>query len=79
MTKRKVYLDHSATTYVRKEVIEAMMPYFSDIYGNASSFHQYGQESKKALTQSRETFAKLINAEYSDEIIFTSCGTESDI
>jgi len=78
MTKRKVYLDHSATTYVRKEVIEAMMPYFSDIYGNASSFHQYGQESKKALTQSRETFAKLINAEYSDEIIFTSCGTESD-
>ncbi|MDD3923033.1 MAG: cysteine desulfurase NifS [Endomicrobiia bacterium] len=78
MKKRNVYLDNSATTYVREEVVEAMMPYFSDIYGNASSFHQYGQDSKKALLKSRESFAKLINAQYTDEVIFTSCGTESD-
>ena len=77
MNKRKVYLDNSATTQVRKEVVDAMIPYFTEIYGNASSVHTYGQEAKQALSQSREKFAKLINAQSSEEIIFTSCGTES--
>ncbi len=78
MEKRKVYLDSSATTKVREEVLKEMLPYFTDIYGNASSVHTYGQQSKAALTKARETFAKLINAESPEEIIFTSCGTESD-
>ena len=78
MTEKKVYLDNSATTQVRKEVLEAMLPYFCNIYGNASSVHSFGQEAKAVLNSSREKFAQLINAQYSDEIIFTSCGTESD-
>ena len=78
MKKRKVYLDNSATTYTRKEAVDAMMPYFYDIYGNASSVHKFGQDAKNALTDARFKFAELINAQYPDEIIFTSCGTESD-
>lgn len=78
MKKRKVYLDNSATTYTRKEAVDAMMPYFYDIYGNASSVHKFGQDAKNALTEARFKFAELINAQYPDEIIFTSCGTESD-
>ncbi len=78
MKKRKVYLDNSATTYTRKEAVDAMMPYFYDIYGNASSVHKFGQDAKNALTDARIKFAELINAQYPDEIIFTSCGTESD-
>ena len=78
MEKRNVYLDNSATTQVRKEVLGEMLPYFTDVYGNASSVHTYGQKAKAALTKARETFAKLINANSPDEIIFTSCGTESD-
>ena len=73
-----VYLDSSATTKVREEVLKEMLPYFTDVYGNASSVHTYGQKAKAALTKARETFAKLINAESPEEIIFTSCGTESD-
>ena len=78
MEKRNVYLDSSATTKVREEVLKEMLPYFTDVYGNASSVHTYGQQSKAALTKAREIFAKLINAESPEEIIFTSCGTESD-
>ncbi len=78
MNKRNVYLDNSATTQTRSEVITEMMPYFSNIYGNASSVHTYGQKAKAALTKARETFAKLINAQSPEEIIFTSCGTEAD-
>ena len=70
-------MDHAATTAVDKEVIKAMLPYFDNQFGNASSLHQFGQEAKEALEQSRETVAKLINAE-PREIIFTSGGTESD-
>jgi len=73
----KIYLDHAATTAVDKEVIKAMLPYFDDKFGNASSLHQFGQEAKEALEKSRETVAKLINAD-PREIIFTSGGTESD-
>ncbi len=78
MKKRKIYLDNSATTYTRAEVVEAMLPYFSDIYGNASSVHQFGQDAKNALSQARISFANLLNAKDPEEIIFTSCGTESD-
>ena len=78
MEKRNVYLDNSATTETRTEVVNEMMPYFSKIYGNASSVHTYGQQAKAALTKARETFAKLINANSPEEIIFTSGGTESD-
>jgi cysteine desulfurase len=74
---RKVYLDHNATTPVHPEVLEAMLPFFKDKFGNASSVHEYGREAKDALEQSRETVAKVINAVPS-EIYFTSGGTESD-
>ena len=73
----KVYLDHAATTPVAKEVLEAMIPFFSEKFGNASSLHAYGREARKALEESREKVAKLINAE-PEEIIFTGSGTESD-
>lgn len=74
---QKVYFDHAATTATDKEVVKAMLPYFSEKFGNASSLHQFGQEAKEALEASRETIAELINAE-PREIIFTSGGTESD-
>jgi len=73
----KVYFDNGATTRVDDKVVKAMLPFFSDTYGNASSVHQVGQEAKRALDESRETIANKINAKF-DEIIFTSGGTESD-
>ena len=73
----KYYLDHNATTPVRKEVIESMIPFMGEIYGNASSVHTFGREAKKALDESREKMAALLGAEPS-EIYFTACGTESD-
>lgn len=74
---RRVYLDHSATTPVRPEVLEAMLPFLKDTYGNPSSIHSFGQEGKKALEESREKVAAAIGAS-PDEIIFTSGGTEAD-
>ena len=70
-------MDHSATTPVAPEVLEAMLPYFSDKFGNASSLHSFGLEAKEALEESREKVAKLLGAN-PEEIIFTSGGTESD-
>ncbi len=70
-------MDHSATTPVAPEVLQAMLPYFSDKFGNASSLHSFGQEAKEALEESREKVAKLLGA-IPEEIIFTSGGTESD-
>ncbi|MFH1786732.1 MAG: cysteine desulfurase NifS [archaeon] len=72
-----VYLDHAATTPVDSRVTEAMLPYFSGKYGNASSLYSMGSEAKGALESSRKTVAKLINCAQ-EEICFTSGGTESD-
>lgn len=73
---KKIYLDHSSTTYVREEVFEEMKPYFTEKFGNPSSFHSFGLEAKEALENSREKIAGIINCS-SDEIVFTSGGTES--
>ncbi|MCX5781470.1 MAG: cysteine desulfurase NifS [Elusimicrobia bacterium] len=78
MQGKIIYLDHSATTPLDPEALETMNPFLRDVYGNASSIHSLGQEAKKYLENARETFAKLINAESPEEIIFTSSGTESD-
>ncbi len=74
---QRIYLDHSATTPVDPAVIEAMLPYFAQMYGNASSIHAFGRESKIALEESREKVAGLVGAR-PGEIFFTSGGTEAD-
>lgn len=74
---RQIYLDHNATTPVRKEVLEAMMPYFSEEYGNASSVYSMGQKARKAIDEARETIGNALGTEAAD-IIFTSGGTEAD-
>jgi len=74
---KTIYLDNNATTQVAPEVLEAMLPYFSDLYGNPSSMHSFGGQVAKKIREAREQTAALIGAT-PDEIIFTSCGTESD-
>ena len=74
---RTVYLDNNATTKVAPEVLEEMLPYFSERYGNPSSMHAFGGQVAKILREARERVAALIGAA-TEEIIFTSCGTESD-
>lgn len=74
---KRIYMDHSATTPTDLLVVEAMLPYFTDKFGNASSLHSFGQEAAEALEQSRKQVADLIGAK-PGEIIFTSGGTESD-
>ena len=73
----RVYLDNNATTKMDNEVFEAMVPYLTEYYGNASSLHLFGKETNKAMNESRETIAKYLGAEPS-EIIFTASGSESD-
>lgn len=75
---RKVYLDNNATTRMREEVFEAMLPYCRDIYGNASSVHEFGRIARRAIDESRQRTAALLGAESDQEIIFTSGGTEAD-
>jgi len=74
---KRRYLDYAATTPVKKEVLESMMPYFSEVYGNASSLHTFGQNAKEKLTESREIVANTVGAK-TNEIYFTSGGSESD-
>jgi len=72
-----VYLDNNATTRVAEEVLEAMLPYFRDYYGNPSSMHTFGGQVAQKIRTAREQVAALIGA-LPEEIVFTSCGTESD-
>jgi len=74
---KRVYLDYAATTPTHPEVLEAMLPYFTDSFGNPSSVYSYGQEARAAVETARQQVAALIGAR-EDEIIFTSGGTESD-
>ena len=74
---KTVYLDNNATTQVAPEVLESMLPYYSELYGNPSSMHSFGGQVAQKLRGAREQVAALIGAT-PDEIIFTSCGTESD-
>ncbi len=77
ISMRQVYLDYSATTPVKDEVVKEMIPYFSSMFGNPSSLYGPGLEAKKGLDTARERVAALINAE-PREVFFTSCGTEAD-
>lgn len=77
MNAKPIYLDHSATTPVDTRVVEAMLPYFADQYGNASSLHRLGQAAHAALDAARRTIAEILNAR-PNEIVFTGCGSESD-
>jgi cysteine desulfurase len=74
---KQIYLDNAATTNVDEKVVKAMMPYFTEKFGNASSQHIIGQEAKRGLEESRRIIAKSIGAKH-DEIIFTGSGTESN-
>ena len=75
---RRVYLDNNATTRMREEVLEAMLPFYKDIYGNASSIHYFGRQARVAVDKARQDVANLLGAEKPEEIVFTSGGTESD-
>lgn len=77
MGEKQIYLDHGATTPVRKEVLNIMLPYFSEIYGNPSSVHSFGQKASSGLEMARDMIASSLNCR-SEEIIFTGCGSESD-
>ena len=73
----KVYLDHSATAPMEPEVLEAMLPYFQNKFGNSSSVHSFGREAKVALEEAREAVGQFIRSK-AIEVYFTSCGTEAD-
>lgn len=75
--EKKIYLDNAATTKTRPEVVEAMLPYFTELYGNPSSVYEYAAQNKKAVDEARGTIAKIMGADTS-EIYFTAGGTEAD-
>ncbi len=77
METKRIYVDHSATTPMKREVLDAMLPYFTETFGNASSVYTEGREAKKAVDLAREKVAKAIGAE-NGEIFFTGSGTEAD-
>lgn len=74
---KQVYMDHAATTYTKKEVLEEMIPYFTEHFGNPSSIYSLSRETKKAIDKARERISKAINANR-DEIYFTGGGSEAD-
>jgi cysteine desulfurase len=76
-TKQTIYLDHAATTPVDPRVVEAMLPYWTQYYGNASSVHNLGRKAHHALDEARQMVAEILNCT-PNEVVFTSCGTESD-
>ena len=75
--KRMIYLDNAATTKTNPAVVEAMLPYFSEHYGNPSSIYEFSAESRKAVDHARETIAKSLGAK-TQEIYFTAGGSEAD-
>lgn len=74
---KQVYLDNNATTRLDPMVLEAMMPFLTDFYGNPSSIHDFGLPAQAALERAHQQTAALLGAEYPSEIIFTSCATEA--
>ncbi len=73
----RIYLDYAATTPLDARVLEAMLPYFSEVFGNPSSIHFFGQQAEAGMEAARETVASLLNCQPND-VIFTACGSESD-
>ena len=73
-----VYLDNNATTGMAKEVLETMLPFLQEEYGNPSSMYEFARKPIKAVEKARRQVAEFLGAAYEDEIIFTSCGSESD-
>ena len=74
---KRIYLDYAATTPIHSEVVKAMLPYFTEAFGNPSSIHSYGQEAKGSIEEARVKVADLVGAR-SEELVFTSGGTEAD-
>ncbi|MEK7858003.1 MAG: cysteine desulfurase family protein [Elusimicrobiota bacterium] len=74
-----IYLDHNATTPVRPEVLDAMLPFLKDGFGNPNSVYLAGQRTRKAVEDARRQVAALLNCKHEDEVVFTSCGSESDV
>lgn len=70
-----IYLDNNATTRVDDEVVQAMLPFFTEQFGNPSSMHSFGNQVGMALKKARQSVQRLLGAEYDSEIVFTSCGT----
>lgn len=77
MPQPQIYLDHSATTPTDPRVVEAMLPYFTEIYGNPSSIHRFGRDAENAVEHARRQVAAVLHCQ-PREVVFTSCGTESD-
>ncbi|MEN2495173.1 MAG: Cysteine desulfurase NifS [Hyphomicrobiaceae bacterium hypho_1] len=79
MTTSGIYFDNNATTQVAPEVLEAMLPFFTEQFGNPSSIHQFGNQVGRMISKARNQVQMLIGAEFDSEVVFTSCGTESDV
>ena len=75
---KKIYLDHNATTPLDPMILEVMLPYCRDVFGNASSVHEFGRLARKGIDEARAKVASLLGAKDVDEIVFTGSGTESD-